>query len=259
MLGSSGFAGACRGHVRTMEPSASASNLALPLAMERATPLPVVAAAYLRRVAPDVSARRVWLRQRGAMWRRPGARPLPFTAEQRIEVDRVELMWRARFRLAPAVWMEVEDACVDGRGHLSGRLWGRIRVVHEDGPETTRGEILRYLAEIPWAPFALARNPALRVRELRSDALEVSVPAVGPRCAVELRLDARGDIVESRARGRPRLEGKTVVERPWGGRFWDHAEVDGVRLPRAAEVWWDLPSGRFVYWRARIVSASREG
>jgi hypothetical protein len=28
-----------------------------------------------------------------------------------------------------------------------------------------------------------------------------------------------------------------------------------MRLPTAAEVWWELETGRFVYWRGRVTSA----
>jgi hypothetical protein len=80
----------------------------------------------------------------------------------------------------------------------------------------------------------------------------------GERAAVRLDFDAAGDVVACSASGRPRMEGKRVVERPFGGRLWDYAELGGVRLPTRCEVHWDLPEGRYPYFRARITGVELE-
>jgi hypothetical protein len=67
------------------------------------------------------------------------------------------------------------------------------------------------------------------------------------------RVDA-GDIVRASSKLR-RYEGEAT---PWGGEYSDHAVLDGIRLPTAAEVYWELESGRFVYWRGRVLTATGE-
>jgi hypothetical protein len=49
---------------------------------------------------------------------------------------------------------------------------------------------------------------------------------------------------------RPWLEGKTWVPTPWAGEFGDY-----ISLPTSAEVYWELPAGRYVYWRGTVTSA----
>lgn len=215
---------------------------------------------YVRRVLPRERATpsSVRIEQRGTMWRRPGGRGLPFTAVQRFETSRVEFAWQARFAMMPAVWLAVEDAFVGGHGHLEGRLWDRIRVMRSVGPEIDRGQILRYLAELPWNPHAILGNDALRWRVLGPRRLEVALADTTPRCAIEMSLDEHGDIQQVGTAARGYLDGKTIVMRPWGGRFWDYALFDGVRMPRFAEVWWDLPSGRFTYWRGELTAATHK-
>jgi hypothetical protein len=44
------------------------------------------------------------------------------------------------------------------------------------------------------------------------------------------------------------------VPTPWRGVFSDHGELGGVRVPRRAEVAWELPEGRFTYWRAEVTA-----
>ena len=72
-----------------------------------------------------------------------------------------------------------------------------------------------------------------------------------PELVHELEFDAAGDIV--RATGtRPFAVGKTFVPTPWGGDFSDYASFNGTRVPTCGQAWWELPEGRFVYWRGRI-------
>lgn len=52
---------------------------------------------------------------------------------------------------------------------------------------------------------------------------------------------------------RPFPSGRTFVPRPWGGDFGEYASA-GTRVPAVGEAWWELPEGRFVYWRGRTVA-----
>jgi hypothetical protein len=69
---------------------------------------------------------------------------------------------------------------------------------------------------------------------------------------VRLGFDASGDVVRAAAPDRPRLDGGRAVPTPWRGLFSDHADLGGLRVPRRAEVAWDLPDGPFTYWRAAV-------
>jgi hypothetical protein len=53
---------------------------------------------------------------------------------------------------------------------------------------------------------------------------------------------------------RRRKVGKEWLPTPWGGRFRDYATLGGVRVPTTGEAYWELPEGRYVYWRARVTS-----
>jgi len=41
----------------------------------------------------------------------------------------------------------------------------------------------------------------------------------------------------------------------WGGELGEYRVLDGMRMPTRGEVYWDLPEGRFAYWRGEITSA----
>ena len=91
---------------------------------------------------------------------------------------------------------------------------------------------MRYLAELPWVPQAL--HPTTRPRGVTPRRRMPSTsphPSAGPTCPC----------------------GCTST-RPatWRGRFGDYGVLGGVRIPTSAEVWWELPEGRFTYFRGAV-------
>jgi hypothetical protein len=198
--------------------------------------------------------RQVRVMQIGEMRQKPGGRWLPFTAVEEFAVEDVAFSWRARFPIAPLVWLRVVDRYAAGEGLLEARLWGLLRVMRACGQEASEGEVLRYLAELAWVPQAMLANRRLEWRELDARAVEVATRVGSARVTVRLEFDATGDIVGTWCDARPYLEGKTSVPRPWAGRFSDYAVVGGIRIPTRGEVRWELPDGPFTYWRGTITS-----
>ncbi len=92
-------------------------------------------------------------------------------------------------------------------------------------------------------------------RERDSSNAEVAAAAEPEAPAVTLEFDAAGDIVRASSGGRPLRQGDTWLPTPWSGDFGNYRELGGMRMPTSAEVGWDLPGGRFVYWRGRVTSA----
>jgi hypothetical protein len=216
--------------------------------------LPLLVRRYLERsLPPQLSCpQRVRISQHGQMWQKPGRRALSFTASQVLAVDRVGFSWRARFPLVGPIAIKVVDAYADGLGELEARVLG-VRVMHQDGPETTAGEALRYLAELPWVPFAILGNHELEWRELDGRRVEVATHLGTKRVAVALRFDQGGDVVTATAE-RPYPVGREWVPMGWTGQFGDYERLGGVRIPTAAEVRWELPEGAFTYWRGAVDS-----
>lgn len=184
------------------------------------------------------------------MWKKPGARPLPFRATEDFAIDRVAFSWRARFPIVGPLAMTVVDELADGDGRLRVSLLG-IPLQTQKGAATTVGEAMRYLAELPLAPQAIAANRELEWRGVDERTVEVACEAGADRVTVFWAFNDAGDVVGATG-VRPFPVGKTFVPRPWGGAFGDHASFDGTRVPLLGEAWWELPEGRFVYWRGRV-------
>jgi len=220
-----------------------------------APPLSDAVRALADRLCSDAPpAALVRLEQRCVMRFRPDGKWKPMTAIHLASARAPGFVWEAEVRAGPLLFFRVVDAYVDGRGLLEVRLFGSIPVARATGPDVDRGELLRYLAELPWTPDALRANPALRWSAPGPDtlAVEADVPGQADPARVELTL-AGGDVVRAQAE-RPRTE-DDGRPRPWEGSFEDHRPFDGRRLPARGEVRWLLDDGPFAYWRGEIVRA----
>jgi hypothetical protein len=194
----------------------------------------------------------VMLRQRGTMRDRPEGREMRFRAVQTICLRRPEFAWRAS--TGPFGCISVTDAFRDGEANLEVRALGFLRIAGvRGGAAAAKGEVMRYLAELAWAPDAILRNPSLVWTVADDRSLRVSAGQGEARGAVELRLDENGRIGHIRAEDRPRKEGSGFVERPWRGRFFDYREHRGRWLPFAGEVGWVLNGQTFVAWRGEML------
>jgi hypothetical protein len=211
----------------------------------------LVGSFLLRALPPDrPSPALVRVTQIGEMSKQPGGRRMPFKATEDFVVDTVAFSWRARFPLIGPLAMQVVDDFAEDNGGLRVRLLG-IPLQTQRGPETAVGQAMRYLAELPWAPQAIAANRQLEWREVDERSVEVATQVGSSRVAVRWEFDDTGDVLRTTG-VRPRPVGKTFVPTPWGGDFGDYTSFQGTRIPASGEAWWTLPEGRFVYWRGRI-------
>jgi hypothetical protein len=218
------------------------------------TLLPELVRSYLARsLPPDATVpEMVRVRQAGEMWKKPGARAMRFEATEDFAVERVAFWWRARFPIVGPLAITVVDEFAHGAGQLRVSLFG-IPLQTQTGPETNVGEAMRYLAELPWAPQALEVNRELEWRAVDSRTVEVECSVAEARATVRWEFDDAGDVV--RATGtRPFPAGKSFSPRRWGGDFGEYREFAGTRIPSFGEAWWELPEGRFVYWRGRVTA-----
>ncbi|MCO4747029.1 MAG: hypothetical protein KC912_19690 [Proteobacteria bacterium] len=174
-----------------------------------------------------------------------------FTARQWTDAETVAFNWRARFPIMPLASLVVQDAYGRDGGSLSGRLWGWLKLFDQRGAAVDRGQALRYLSELAWAPAAYTTNPALRYEE-RDGRLRISCEVGDEVVSLDYDVDSEGRVARVRADARPREVNGAFVDTPWVGRFDDWKEMGGLVIPTRAEVAWELPDGLFTYWRGQV-------
>ncbi len=177
---------------------------------------------------------------------------MSFTATQTISTRTCAFDWLAH--AGPFGMISARDALVDGEGRLDVEALGFIPLAHaEHSPALVRGELMRYLAEIAWAPDAILHNAELRWRTDGPDTLAVSAGAGETASEVILSLDGEGRIAGAFAPDRQRSATAPVLPTPWRGRFTDYRRQENMWLPFAGEVAWEIEGKEIVYWQGRIV------
>ncbi|PWJ87776.1 hypothetical protein C8D77_11466 [Mesorhizobium loti] len=203
-------------------------------------------------VRPGTSRTTVKLKQTGRMKQKLEATSwMSFTATQTISTSECAFDWRARF--GPFGMISARDALKGGQGQLDIMALGVIPLARaEHSSALMRGELMRYLAELAWAPDAILLNSALRWREDGPDRLAVSAGMGETAVEVTLSLDGDGRIAGAFAPDRPRSATAPILPTPWRGRFSDYRRHGNMWLPFAGEVAWEIDGKEIVYWQGRI-------
>jgi hypothetical protein len=229
--------------------------LAPPAAAEM-PPRPAELAALLSResAVPDGAAA-LRIRQRGEMRFGPTDRWMAFEAEQLVSLIKPAFAWDASIAMLPLVPVRVIDAFDGSSGLLDARVGGVVSVSRTAGGDADAGELMRYLAELAWAPGALTRNAGLSFEALSPTRVRVTAMAAATPVSVDLELGPNGEIIAAGVAARGMTVGNEIRPTRWGGTYSEWTTIGGLYLPRRAEVSWRPPEGAFVYWRGEIVSA----
>lgn len=192
-------------------------------------------------------------RQRGALATAKGRRPLPIEADQWTGTRAPGLVWSARGAMM-GVPLSVVDSYVDGEGLLEARVLGAFRIAGGTGPEFAKGELMRYLAELPLYPDAILNARGLKWRQIDETTVEVSARSAHGTAALRFVFDGSGDIVGVQADDRPMTVGDRTVPTPWRGTFSKYRKFGSYRIPSYGEVGWVLDDGLFTYWQGQVVA-----
>lgn len=175
---------------------------------------------------------------------------MSFSADQWIASKSCEFRWLAR--VGPLGAVRVTDALVSGSPVGSVNLFGLFPLARADATEALlKGELLRYLAELPWCPDAIVSNPALRWEVVDKGCLRIGASCGPVDAQLDLHLDDDGLPARIRAI-RPAEEGGQFTDREWQGTFCDYRRVEGRLIPHAARVWWTIDDAPFDVWRGSL-------
>lgn len=149
--------------------------------------------------------------------------------------------------------VSVRDALTTDGARLEVRLFGLFKLDSAGGSTTLwRGELMRYLAEMAWAPDAILHNHALRWRADGPDRFIVGAGHGDTATEVRLDLDSDGRIAGIFAPDRSRSPKPPFQPTPWQGRFTDY-RCHGKRwLPFKGEVGWVIDGVEALYWQGRV-------
>jgi hypothetical protein len=179
----------------------------------------------------------------------------PFEATEVFRGHEPGFYWDSEIRMAPGVGVRVRDAYVDGSAEMVAKVLGLVPVMNAgDTPELRRGALSRYLAEAAWIPTRLGVGPGLSWRAIDEHSAEATLVNRGTEVSLRFTFSEAGDLVQVEGIREREVEG-AYVPTPWIGRFREHEEVGGYRIPRYGEVAWVVDGEEKPYWRGRGTEA----
>lgn len=195
------------------------------------------------------------LRVRGSLCRAVGGRWMDWEGRQSFETDGLGFRWQARLRLARLAWVDAEDRFDVEGGYGGARLLGVIPLGSARGPEVTRSQLVRNLAELAFAPLAASRARGLIWVADGDDAFTLAAPGIDADAIVRVTVDDAGDVRSARSPDRPRDHGRAgYLHEPYRLEFDRHARLSsGERIPLRASGTFETAEGDWPYWRFEVL------
>ncbi len=225
---------------------------------DRIVSLPPVVQKWLVRtnVLNKEAAHSMRLYQLGRMRSKPDGAWMPVAAEQYFSYTQPGFIWLADVRMAPGIHMAGRDKYMDGHGHMLIKLLSLIPVVDSKGEEIDQGTMLRFLAEIIWAPSA-ALEPYLAWEEIDSTSARVTMTCKGLSATGVFRYNTAGDVTAFEAqRYYFRKEGSTLETWHIHMEEGSYKEFQGIRMPAKSSVTWKFKEGDFTWYELEIDEVS---
>ena len=196
------------------------------------------------------------IRQRGVFRAEPGRPWSPMVAEQYFRTAPPGFVWDARIRMSGVLQVRVRDSYGRSGGEMKGKVFGLFPVVDATGEAAlSQAALQRYLAEAAWLPTALLPGSGVEWSPLSDRSARATIRDGDVVASLDFLFSEAGQIEAVRA-NRYREEDGRYELRPWEGRFWNHADNHGLRIPMDAEVSWLLGQERFVYWRGSLTDVT---
>jgi osmotically-inducible protein OsmY len=170
------------------------------------------------------------------------------TARQTIAVTSCTFSWQARFW--PFGYLSVTDALQAGRGRLDVTALCVIPVMRsERSVALTKGELQRYMAELPFAPDAILHNRALGWRVVDANQIAVSCGPAAMQTEVVFALDADGRVASATVPGLPHSVTAAHLPTSWFSEFSDYRLIQGRWVPFSGQVACVIDGVEVPYWR----------
>ncbi|HEY4491347.1 MAG TPA: DUF6544 family protein, partial [Acidobacteriota bacterium] len=158
-------------------------------------PLPTIVREWLKRsnVTGKELIRVVHARQIGEMRTAPSGKWMKVRAEQYNVMRRPGFLWVADVRMAPLLHLAGRDKYANGRGHMLIQLLSLFPIADAKGATIDQGALVRFLAEIVWAPTA-ALEDYITWEEMEPASAKATIRSGEVTASALFSFSAEGDI-----------------------------------------------------------------
>ncbi len=209
--------------------------------------LPQVVQNYLRYtgIIGKEKVKTVRLKQGGGFRLKPHQDFKTMKAVQYFNVDEMKFYWQGKVDMVTAT-----DRFIGGKGDLTVKLLGFIKVAYADGAEVDQGGILRFLAEGVWFPSVFL-NDYITWESLDSHTAKATITCDSLSASATFYFNEKNQIERITAKRYMEKDG-TFELADWEIIIKEYKAFNGVMIPNKSDVIWNLDGGDFCYYKPEI-------
>lgn len=192
------------------------------------------------------------LRQSGNVRERPGQPWTEFEAEEYLVASEPTLLWYARLRPLPLLWVDQRELLLRGRAHVLGKIASTLTSIDRDDDAVRRTLMLRSMVELIYLPSALLPRDALSWTAIDDQRAELSLRVGELEVRGTFVFGEEGDVLRFETNDRPWLGEGQVAEAQWVVELSEHRVFGNLHLPTAQSCTWVLDGQAFPHMQTKL-------
>jgi hypothetical protein len=186
-------------------------------------------------------------REAGRLRERPGQPWTEHVGEEYVVASTPALLWFARLRPLPFVWIDARTRYLRGRGHVQVKLLSSLSSIDRHDDATRRATLVSYIAELALLPGALLPGEDRDWEAVDEHAARFSIRDGELRVAGTFHFDELGNIVRFESEDRPYVGEQKPSTTRWVVRYSEHRSFGELELPTRIDAEWKLDDQLFQY------------
>lgn len=210
--------------------------------------LPDVVQRYLRRanIIGKERIKTVRLKQRGGFRLKPEDDFKTMRAEQYFNIETQEFYWKGKVGIITAT-----DKFIGGKGNMTVKLLGLIKVAEMEGEKVDQGELLRFLAEGVWFPSIFVED-FITWEPIDDSTARATISLQNISVSAIFHFNKKNEVSRITAKRYMEKDGEFTLEE-WIIQNREYKIFNGVLIPNKSDVIWNLKEGAFCWYKPEIL------
>lgn len=192
------------------------------------------------------------VRQTGQMRTKPGAKWMPFEAEQFFTLNPPAFVWNAKIEIFPFMQIAGRDKYENGKGNMLIKPLHIYTAANRTGKEIDQGALLRFLAELSWFPQA-AISHYLHWEPIDDQHAKVTMRYGDVKASGVYSFDKEGNVSLFEAQRFGDFDGIYSKE-TWSVAVKGYSTFHGIKIGNKNEVTWKLKKGDFMWLKIEVTN-----
>lgn len=197
----------------------------------------------------------VRVRESGNTRQEPGQPWTEFVAQEYMVSHRPGMLWFARMRPYPLIWVDLICSYVGGLARVQSKLLSTLSSVDASDEATRRATLLRYVAGLPLFPGALLPADDRGWSEHEADSARFRLRDGELEVAGVFFFDELGNVVRFETEERPYEGRHQPANARWIVRYGEHRAFGSgadLQLPTQIDIEWELGDQTFHYLDMKV-------